>query len=309
VRGQRLLEKGCNEGDAEGCRRAAALHEGPERIALVRKACNLGDPAACVDLARSLYFGIGVVRDPQQAQQLLQQVCSVDTDEDGGEGCFLLAQLLSAQGAGAAAAQIDALYQRACDKEHFDACIKVVNLHYVNADYDKAVELSTKLITDNGSHWLPRYTRGMSLFDLGRFAEAEPDLEQLCALRPEWVYCELWLYAARERAGKDGDAGLQAAAKNVDLTHWPGPVVTFFLGNKGEAQLLREAKSPDRQKELEQLCEAYFYVGQKLLTRGNPTKAMAMFQKAVDTGITNFVEYASARAELARRTPAPRAGP
>ena len=47
-------------------------------------------------------------------------------------------------------------------------------------------------------------------------------------------------------------------------------------------------------------CEAYFYVGQYLLIQGKRSEAVAMFQRDVATGLTGFIEYNAAKAELAR---------
>lgn len=301
ARGDGLLLKGCDRGDADGCRRAAALREGKERIDLVRKACNLGDPPACVDLARILQFGMknhGIDPDPPAAQRILQQVCSLDGDEDRGEACFLLASLLGKQ-PGA-----DALHKRACDKGQVDGCVHVVRAHYHAARYQEAITLATKLIdTGQGANWMTRFVRGMSLFDVGRFAEAIPDLEQMCTLRPEDVYCHLWLFIARERSSGDGKSALATAAKTLDTSQWPAHVIPFFLGKTNEGQLVREAKHADRQKELEQLCEAYFYAAELHMIRGKTKEAAVLFQKSIDTGITEFVEFDASRAELARLRP------
>jgi len=279
----------------------AALREGKERMDLLRKACNLGDPPACVDLARILQFGMkshGIDPDPPAAQRILQQVCSLDGDEDRGEGCFLLATLLGKQ-PGA-----DALHKRACDKGQIDGCVHVVRGHYHATRYQEAITLATKLIdTGNGSNWMTRFVRGMSLFDLGRFGEAIPDLEQMCVLRPEDVYCHLWLFIARERSSNDGKSALSSAMKTLDTSQWPAQVIPFFLGKTNEAQLMREAKHADRQKELEQLCEAYFYAAELHMVRGKTKEAAALFQKSIDTGVTEFVEFDASKAELGRLRP------
>jgi lipoprotein NlpI len=140
----------------------------------------------------------------------------------------------------------------------------------------------------------------MSLFELGRFSEAALDLDKLATLVPEDLDYQLWLFAARERSGSDGKRALASASGRIELDHWPGAVVSFLLGKSKEADLLREAKDVDRQKELEQLCGAYFYAGQMQMIRGKTKEAAALFQKSVDTNVTTLVEFSAARAELTR---------
>jgi TPR repeat protein len=299
------FEQGCRRGHAAGCRDALTLleqtpHMSEERILGVRaKACDLGDHATCAGLARALAHGIGVEADPARAQRLAADVCRLDQATDEGEACHLLAQLLITRER-ASAEQTEPLYRRACSKGHVESCGTLALEHYIHGRHEEALALSTTLIARDERHWLPRYTRGMSLFDLGRFAEATRDLAVLCDARDDWLHCRLWLYAARERAGEDGESGLAASVDGLDPREWPMPVARFFLGKLGEAKLLAAARDQDAQKEREQLCEAYYYLGQAHMIRGRRERARDMFRKAVATGITNFVEYAGARAELAR---------
>ncbi len=48
------------------------------------------------------------------------------------------------------------------------------------------------------------------------------------------------------------------------------------------------------------LCEAYFYVGEYLLLQGRRDEAVTMFRRALDTGVTKFLEYTGAKVELER---------
>ncbi len=159
--------------------------------------------------------------------------------------------------------------------------------------------LTSKVGAKLPNNWLIRFSRGMSLFNLGRFAEAEPELVELCRLRSDWIHCQLWLYAARERASRDGRTGLREVLPNLDRNQWPVPVLHFFLGKLSAARLLAEAKHHNRQTELEQLCEANYYIAQQHMIGGRKRQAAKRFKRAVDTGISNFVEYSGAQAELA----------
>lgn len=300
----KLFERGCELGDGEACYAAATLRVGLGRLdahreKLLERGCDLGHDAACLTLGRALVFSLtagGV--DPARGERLLAGLCE-GASVSSAEACFVLAQVLEARNPSAGAT----FNQKACDKGHFNACTSIVSAHYTAARYPEAIALSTKLIASEPAHWLPRYTRGLSLLDTGQHAAAVKDLEVLCPARRDWPHCELWLYAARERSGQDGKTPLAKAFRDIDQVAWPAPVFRHFLGKSSAAQVLAAAKDKEAQKQLEQECEAFYYVGQQLLIGGKTAQAKSMFEKSVATQITSFIEYAGSKAELSMLTP------
>ena len=65
-------------------------------------------------------------------------------------------------------------------------------------------------------------------------------------------------------------------------------------------ELLAETKDKDQRVEKEQQCEAYFYLGQYYLIKGDKEKAAQMFELCLETKVTYFVEYKGAKVELER---------
>jgi len=300
------LEKGCDRGDAAGCALAGKELAGASSpkvraraVARQEQACELGHHRSCVDVAVSLVYGTGVPQDRARAQQILEQLCALDEATDEGAACTMLALLHQGAGGGPSSPKVDALLARGCAKGDPNACPQVAANHYNAGRFTEAVAMTEPLVAKLPDNWLIRFARGMSLFNLGRFNEAEPQLVELCRLRSDWLHCELWLYAARERGGKDGKAGLRPTLSSPLHTGWPLPVVRYHLGKLSEARLLQEAKHANGQTELEQLCEAYYYIGQQLMIGGHKRRAAKRFKQSVDTGISNFVEYTGAKAELA----------
>lgn len=47
-------------------------------------------------------------------------------------------------------------------------------------------------------------------------------------------------------------------------------------------------------------CEAFFFIGQYFLLKGDPSKAVKYFQKSVFTEVKEFLEYGFAKKELER---------
>lgn len=307
------FDRACELGDAEGCVAAANRYNGgssPDRTLgaeRLKRACELGHADACVDLALAHIQGQGVQRDPLRARQLLERICSLDGEADGGRSCLYLANYAPILG-GSSGPPIpsEALFERACDKGQLDACAWVAQRLYGDARYDDAIAVANQVLAKRADSWAALYARGISRFDKGLHAAAAEDLRALCPLRADWAYCPLWLYAAQERAGEDGEPALQRHLGALASTDWPEPVYRFFLGKIGERQLLVAARDPEPQRQREKECEAYYYIGQKHLFDGRKARAEAMFQKVVDTGITNFVEYLGAEAELARMGVKPR---
>lgn len=173
-------------------------------------------------------------------------------------------------------------------------------------DFEQAVALYTRAIESGdlaGENLRDAlHYRGNARFFLERYEQAAADYERSLKTDPGNIYAALWFYLARQRAGRDGRAALADYASGLDLFYWPGPVVSLYLGEASPEDVVLSAEDPflDEKSQREQLCEAYFYVGQYHLLGGRAQAARDMFNKAIATGATDFVEYEAAQAELAR---------
>ena len=86
--------------------------------------------------------------------------------------------------------------------------------YYKTGDYKKAVEvLDTALAIDSRSR-LANYYRGLSLIELGKMADAEPDLEKAYEQYPDSFELNLALTRVYYTNGKYGSAYLQVVAAN-----------------------------------------------------------------------------------------------
>ncbi len=165
--------------------------------------------------------------------------------------------------------------------------------------YTKAIdsgELSGKNLVDSFHY------RGNANFFLGRFAVAARDYERSLAIDPSNIYPALWLYLTRARAGGNAAQELSRNAKKLDVFYWPGPVISLFLGKTTPKKELAATRDPFLPKlaRLDQACEAYFYVGQYFLLRGERDEAVRLFREALATNAKDFIEYDAAKAELER---------
>lgn len=161
------------------------------------------------------------------------------------------------------------------------------------ADYDALAKF-----TANGTDVY--YGRGRIEYFLGRFAAAANDFNRVTEIGQPNPYYLLWQHIAVARAGRAGESRLAAKAANLALVEWPGPVLRHILGKATADEVVAAARNADRDTERGQLCEAYYYLGQLALLRGERSEAERLFRLAVATDVASFGEYKGARVELGR---------
>ena len=162
-------------------------------------------------------------------------------------------------------------------------------------DYDRTIELDPNDVEAYGS-------RGNTKFYLRWFSSAVQDFEHLLAADQDDLYRAIWRYLSLARNGEDGaePAGaLRGVADGLDHAAWPGRIADLYLGRADAAEVIAPAKAIDRAAGREHECEAYFYVGQYHLIRGERDAAERASELAVETGASHFIEFAGAKAELA----------
>jgi tetratricopeptide (TPR) repeat protein len=153
-------------------------------------------------------------------------------------------------------------------------------------DFDQAIQLDPK----NADAYA---NRGRAFFYQGNFKAGAAAMLRANEIGED-SYSMIWLYLARERAGENGAAELEANAARLKNNNWPYPVVELYLGGRSPADVLSVASKPDER------CEAQFYSGEWYLLRGNRAAAATALQAAADTCSKEFAEYAGALAELKR---------
>ncbi len=162
-------------------------------------------------------------------------------------------------------------------------------------DFDRAIRLDPSNVK----------FRGYAYFILGRFGEAAQEyhryLEQDRSNKVT-AYGTLWIYISEVRSGQAGRDSLARNASNLDMSKWPAPVVPLFLDEASPEQVLEAARDSGRWKQKRQQCDAYFYIGQWHLMRGDAAMAAQFFQKAVATD-ADMVSWNLAKAELGRLEP------
>lgn len=160
-------------------------------------------------------------------------------------------------------------------------------------DFDRALELAPGLTR-------AVYNRGVVRFYLAEFADAASDLDRALEREPENAYRMIWRYLARARSGEDAREALARNASAVNMQEWPGPLIAFLLGEGTLQQTVKATQDVDFEKQVTKTCEAAYYVGQQFLVQARPEQARRWFGTAVVTCTPPLVEFAGARAALAR---------
>jgi tetratricopeptide (TPR) repeat protein len=117
--------------------------------------------------------------------------------------------------------------------------------------------------------------RGRAEFAAGRFKEAAGDFRRAGELmRAQFKHDMsagelLWLHLAARRAGEDDRADFATQAAKLDRSAWPGPVVSYFLGEAQQDAIWTAAATGGDSEQKFQTCEANFYLGEAAIAEGN----------------------------------------
>lgn len=158
-------------------------------------------------------------------------------------------------------------------------------------DFDKALDLGFK----NDSLYR---NRSAIFWREGKLDKAAEDVKSAMEYKPDEIYLGIWRYILETRRGKDAKDELKEVMKSFGKKDWPEPVALMLLGEISREQCLKEAKSKNARLENEQKCEAYFYIAEDCIIKGEKKEAAEYLRKCLNTGVKNFYEYDLAGAEL-----------
>ena len=170
-------------------------------------------------------------------------------------------------------------------------------LSYMLGNNPAAVEDFTKYIKLGAEDAAAYFNRGVAYYVIGgRIPDAEADFRKAAELNPKDAYAALWRDLAERR--NNAPSHLAEAAKQLDMTVWPAPVIRHFLGELDAEQIFGAAFDTDPKTKLAQTCEANFYSGEFALLKKNKKVAQRLLKLAADDCPRSFVESTAALAEL-----------
>lgn len=157
------------------------------------------------------------------------------------------------------------------------------------ADYSEAVRLDPK-------DALGYANRGRANLYSGALPKALADLNQASKMDPKDAYTALWIDIVNKRGNLP--SRLADAAKQIDMTKWPAPLIRLYLGQSTLEAVLAAADDPDANTKKAHVCEANFYGGEFALRRGQKDEAKRLIGLAAEDCPKTYIEYDSAKAEL-----------
>ena len=169
---------------------------------------------------------------------------------------------------------------------------------YAIRDYNKAIELSPQLA-------LAYSNRGNAFYFQGKFREAIPDY--LKAIENNYKpkdYPHLRLLLASKKVSEENYEKYRKEFGDYVFSQksheWIREISIYYLGgHKSEWHIINHIQQEEDEKKVkERLCEAYYYLGEYRLMKGDRKGAEEFFRKSIETHIHYFAEYHSSKALL-----------
>jgi lipoprotein NlpI len=131
-------------------------------------------------------------------------------------------------------------------------------------------------------------SRGVLLWEMKRYADAEQSLIKSLAEQPDDGYAVLWLALARGD-GHLQNADFEAFADKLDPKTWPMPLVRYFQGRADMAAVTAGA-TVDAFSRDGNLCEAHFYAAEIDRLQGHGEGERAVLQDLPASCPAGFIE-------------------
>ena len=173
-------------------------------------------------------------------------------------------------------------------------------------DFDKAIELNPRASAAYRN-------RGHCHFTRADYAAAAADYRSRLSLTSGDEDCALLLYLARRKSGEDGSPELSELEHKYGTANaWPAAVLRLYLGSLTPDGVVAAAVEGVVRYPGSRMCEAYFYVGQWHLLRGEKDKGVEFLKRCLAPDKPRYylpphtIHCRAARAELERLGEIPR---
>jgi len=226
--------------------------------------------------------------------------------ERGGMASADLAALYNSRGAAFTArnnldqAVADFTQAIALRPDFVDAYVGRAGVYFAQARFDPALADYTAALQIQRTEASSFIGRAQVYYFLKRYAASIADLKQAAAYSPASRHAPLWLYLAEWRAGRNPAADLAASPVRWSPSEWPGPLFALYLGSGSTEAAIAGARNSDPVTQRSQECEALFYSGEYLLTRGATADATGLLRRSLEVCPAWRALHAAAKLELGR---------
>jgi lipoprotein NlpI len=168
--------------------------------------------------------------------------------------------------------------------------------YFTKGDYNRAITDLNEAIRIDPTYSAACFNRGLANLYGGTVANAVADLSRANQLIRKNAYAALWLDIADRRSNLP--SRLAETTSQIDMSKWPGPIVSLYLGRLTPAAVLTAADDPNEKIKKRRVCQASFFIGELGLQRGAKDDAMGLFRSVVTDCARRSTEWRAANAEL-----------
>ncbi len=178
---------------------------------------------------------------------------------------------------------------------------KAAYAHMMRGEYELAAKRFDDVIQIRPDADRAYFYRGLSLYFAGHYTESEAEFNT--GLRSGGdAYGLYWKFLARQRRGGGGEEDLATGMKErgLDPRSWPGILGAALLGQADETAVMTQAAASPPNQRAGRMAEAYFYLAQRRLMKGDETVGRALLRRTLETRAESYIEYMAAAEELRR---------
>jgi len=158
--------------------------------------------------------------------------------------------------------------------------------------FGKALECFERTIELRPDSFPPYSMAATAAFYAGQYGKAVKLLDKALDVGGyDDYYPWIWRRIARSKRELPPDKKFLDHVKSLEFDNeWPAPVLRFYAGAISKQRCLEMAVDKDPKRDNEKKCEAYYYIGEMELAKGNRKEAKKLFEKCLECDIKDFRE-------------------
>ncbi len=157
-----------------------------------------------------------------------------------------------------------------------------------------AMEDYTQVLSFDGKNPIAHVDLGFAKYFSGDFAGAAAEFEQAITVDANLRYVLPWRYWALMKAGQGGVAATKlgdALTKPADKKDWADHLLGFLAGKTNEQEVINAADNKEELLKQAQLCEAFYFCGEKRTVAADAGGATQYYQQAIATKQSHLSAY------------------
>jgi lipoprotein NlpI len=174
------------------------------------------------------------------------------------------------------------------------------HVHFAAGEFEKAITDYSKSITLGATDAKVLQQRGIAKFYAGRLTEAAEDFAKASDTgeKESQPYADLWLSWTYQRLGQPLPDSMRERVTMDARGDWPRPALAVLAGKLAPEEMLKLLERKSANERRMATSEAYFYLGQYYMGRGDKIKAGEFFGKVRRLNMVMNTEHKAAGFEL-----------